>query len=85
MPEENSISSIANSGVTSGRKHYSKFGTNKHTTVKTTRMIVFVAGGICHSELRAAQEIMNKSGQEVILGSTHLLNPTTFVNDLKSL
>lgn len=49
------------------------------------RKIVFVAGGMCYSEIRAAEEIMYTSGREVILGSTNFLNPTEYIENLRSL
>ena len=49
------------------------------------RIIAFVLGGACFSELRSAQEIMDKFGSETILGSTHFISPEDFVNELTSL
>jgi syntaxin-binding protein 1 len=87
MPDEGNSSSIATSGVSSLRTGGSRYSANRRTNVGApkTRMIVFVAGGACYSELRAAQEIMEKGGQEIILGSTHIMNPTEFVENLTSL
>ena len=85
MPDE-SNSNMAAVGVGSVRTGSSRYSSKKRsaTSGPTTRMIVFVAGGACYSELRAAQEIMEKGGQEIILGSTHFINPTEFVDDLKA-
>lgn len=88
MPDDNRSATITASGITSIRKETSRYasGSRRSSTASVkTRMIVFVAGGACYSELRAAQEIMNKGGQEIILGSTHFTNPTTFIDDLKTL
>jgi syntaxin-binding protein 1 len=49
------------------------------------RIIAFVLGGACFSELRSAQEIMDKFGSEVIIGSTNFITPEDFVNELASL
>ena len=49
------------------------------------RKIVFVAGGLCYSEIRAAEEVMSTSDREVILGSTNFLNPTEYIENLRSL
>ena len=49
------------------------------------RIIAFVLGGACFSELRSAQEIMDKFGSEIILGSTHFMCPDDFVKELAAL
>eukprot|EP00559_Dactyliosolen_fragilissimus_P001120 CAMPEP_0184861448 /NCGR_PEP_ID=MMETSP0580-20130426/6137_1 /TAXON_ID=1118495 /ORGANISM="Dactyliosolen fragilissimus" /LENGTH=648 /DNA_ID=CAMNT_0027358957 /DNA_START=1 /DNA_END=1947 /DNA_ORIENTATION=- len=49
------------------------------------RKIVFMAGGLCYSELRSAQELMDKGGNEIILGSTRFISPKDFVDDLINL
>ena len=59
-------------------------GKNKKT-FQGPRVIVFVAGGMCYSELRSGYEIMGSGEKEVILGSTSFVNPSEFVEDLASL
>jgi len=87
MPDEGEKSSgIATTGVASVRARSSRYSNKRaNDTSGKTRLVVFVAGGACYSELRAAKEVMASGGQEIILGSTHLVNPTQFVHDLVSL
>uniref|UniRef100_A0A7S1BZN1 Uncharacterized protein n=1 Tax=Corethron hystrix TaxID=216773 RepID=A0A7S1BZN1_9STRA len=49
------------------------------------RQIVFVAGGACYSELRSVQEVMETCDKEIILGSTHFITPTSFLEDMERL
>jgi syntaxin-binding protein 1 len=49
------------------------------------RQIVFMAGGMCYSELRSAREVMNTTGTEIVIGSTRCITPKDFIDDLNSL
>ena len=47
------------------------------------RQMLFMAGGMCFSELRAAHEIMAKCDKEIIMGSTCFISPLDFMQALK--
>lgn len=49
------------------------------------RNLVFVIGGLCYPEMRAAREVMEIESREVIMGSTAFLSANEFVEDLTKL
>lgn len=48
------------------------------------RVIVFMAGGATYSESRACYEVSKTSVRDVFLGSTHLLTPNLWLNQLQN-
>ncbi|CAG8721048.1 15244_t:CDS:2, partial [Racocetra persica] len=57
----------------------------KGQETKNPRIIVFITGGVTYSELRTAYEITEKHRQDVIIGSTHIITPQKFVEDMSLL
>lgn len=59
---------------------------NQKQTQASKRMIVFIIGGMSYSELRSAHVISkNNKSWEIIIGSTEIYSPNSFLDALKSL
>ncbi|CEG67894.1 hypothetical protein RMATCC62417_04248 [Rhizopus microsporus] len=48
-------------------------------------IIIFIVGGMTYSEIRSAYELAEAFDREVYIGSTHVITPDKFVNDLSQL
>src|SRR5579859_2798681 len=51
-------------------------------TEQRQRIIVFIVGGATYSESRSCYEISKKWNRDVILGSTELITPQSFISEL---
>ncbi|XP_046905623.1 syntaxin-binding protein 3 [Hypomesus transpacificus] len=72
------------SGAVSARQ---KHKPNSHDERRSgSRLIVFVIGGMCHSEMRCAYEVTQAvKSCEVIIGSSHIVTPTSLLDDIQAL
>ncbi|XP_059094839.1 protein ROP-like isoform X2 [Tigriopus californicus] len=80
--------SINHSGAKSVRYgHWHKDKASQGASQKNLpRIIVFIMGGVTFSELRCAYEVTNdKKNWEVIVGGSHIITPTSFLDDVKAL
>lgn len=57
----------------------------KRNAYSGARQIVFMAGGLCYSEIRSVYEVMNSGEKEFIVGGTRFLNPRQFARELSTL
>ncbi|PNF32435.1 Protein ROP [Cryptotermes secundus] len=58
----------------------------QQTVKNVPRIIVFVVGGVCFSEIRCAYEVTQAvKNWEVICGSSHILTPEDFLSGLQNL
>jgi len=49
------------------------------------RTIVFVVGGLDYSEMRSVYELCNEYNRDIIIGSTHIITPVSYMNSIQSL
>lgn len=82
-----SMTTSAKSEAKSVRKFgaASKFGKKDNVQFSGGRNLIFVAGGAAFAELRTTYELMQKEQKEVIIGSTHITNPSQYLVDVGSL
>ncbi|KAJ2154222.1 syntaxin binding protein 1, partial [Coemansia sp. RSA 560] len=79
--------SVSSTSLTSSAAAATAVSSTRQTSRQQSqgRVILFVIGGITFSEIRAAEEISRKHGREVIIGSTHMIEPEDFLYEVSTL
>ncbi|KAF9366295.1 vacuolar sorting protein VPS33/slp1 [Mortierella sp. NVP85] len=49
------------------------------------RLILFIAGGVTYTEIRMAYELAATHNWDILIGSTHIITPPSFMEDMKVL
>lgn len=62
-----------------------RFGRKDGVQFTGGRYIVFIAGGATYAELRVGYETMTAQQREVIIGSTHITNPSSYLVEVGAL
>ncbi|KAK9767638.1 syntaxin binding protein 1 [Basidiobolus ranarum] len=74
--------------TTSLRSAKGSWQRNSHQNVSTAptgKILIFVAGGLTYSEIRSIYELANATNREIYIGTTHIITPTQFMQDLSNL
>ena len=88
LPDPEQMQASTSSKAKTVRKKYTnnEWGKKEDKAAKKKisggRQLVFMAGGMCYSELRAAREVMEATGTDVVVGSTRFIAPNDFIADI---
>ncbi|KAH8551198.1 Sec1-like protein [Umbelopsis sp. PMI_123] len=75
--------SLRTTKPTWSKKTNSMGGTPRNPT--GAKLIIFVAGGMTYSEMRSAYEMADIHNRDVIIGSSHIITPAGYIQDLSKL
>jgi syntaxin-binding protein 1 len=85
-PSPAPIDPAANISSASLRSAKPTWAKSKLTSIEPRqRVIVFMAGGATYSESRACYEISNQTSRDVVLVTSHMLNPSLFMRQVGDL
>ncbi|KAK9894050.1 Sec1-like protein [Cystobasidium minutum MCA 4210] len=85
----NSAASTASLGapgsLRSSRPQWAERAKTRTVKEPKQRMIVFQLGGMTYSEIRSAYQVSSASNRDVFIGSSHILTPKDFLQELAGL
>jgi syntaxin-binding protein 1 len=63
----------------------SRWGRRDQTMFSGGRFLVFIAGGVAYNELRTGHDLMTQHTKEVVIGGSHIINPSSYIHDVAAL
>ncbi|KAL1529052.1 hypothetical protein AB1Y20_000015 [Prymnesium parvum] len=60
-------------------------GAHGNAPASGRRLIIFVLGGVTHSEMRSMYEVAKSTGRDIVIGGTEILSPSSYLLGLKQL
>jgi len=66
-----------------GRSSKKKDRARRVTRNKKSKIIVFVIGGVCYSEIRECYLLSEELKRDIFIGSSHVMSPKEYINLLK--
>ena len=63
----------------------SRWGRRDQTMFSGGRFLVYIAGGVAYNELRTAHDLMTQHTKEIVIGGSHIINPSTYMHDVATL
>lgn len=78
-----SVDSRPKSSIASWHQSAGPSGSTSPKLTEGPKLIVFVVGGVTYSEMRAAAEIAKQVNREIIIGSTDVLIPESYIENVR--
>ena len=80
--------SKSNTAKSVRKQHMSRWGKKDEAmsgNSSGSRYLVFVAGGVAYSELRAAHDVSQQNAKEIVIGGSHIITPTDFLIEVQDM
>ena len=80
--------SKSNTAKSVRKQHMSRWGKKDESiggSSSGSRYLVFVAGGVAYSELRATHEVSQQNAKEIVIGGSHIITPTDFLIEVQDM
>lgn len=81
----------SSSSAASAAKSVRKFNANSRWGKKDShqftggRFLLFIAGGVCNTELKVAHDSMLQQGREIVIGGSQIITAASYINDVSNL